>query len=201
MTTWKHPKTPGEWKAWLRERLLADSRVKDRRHVAYILATVEHETRATFNPAIKEGYDEVTDEQRAKYPTGTPTRFIYFEEEYGYLTEKGRKKLGNTTLGDGVRYAGRGLVQVTGRRNYELFGKRLNLDLLTQPDLVHVPDNAYEILVIGMMEGEFTGRRLTEFIYQGREDWANARRTVNGIDHAAHIADLAKKELARLQAL
>lgn len=89
-----------------------------------------------------------------RYDINTPARLAHFfaqaaEEsdhfktlhEYASGKEyEGREDLGNTHPGDGVRYKGRGIFQLTGRSNYREFGKRISLDLEGNPDLAAEPD-------------------------------------------------------------
>lgn len=55
---------------------------------------------------------------------------------------EGRKDLGNTHKGDGVRYKGRGLIQITGRANYSKFTKYCGYDVVEQPELLEQPLDA-----------------------------------------------------------
>lgn len=55
---------------------------------------------------------------------------------------EGRRDLGNTEVGDGKKFMGRGFIQTTGRANYRKVGRELSLDLEAQPALLEDPRNA-----------------------------------------------------------
>jgi putative chitinase len=58
---------------------------------------------------------------------------------------EGRKDLGNTEDGDGFKYRGRGIFQLTGRANYKSMGEKLGIDLLGHPDKAAEPETALRI--------------------------------------------------------
>jgi putative chitinase len=60
----------------------------------------------------------------------------YTEELASGEVYEGRKDLGNTQPGDGPRFKGRGLIQLTGRVNYAAFGKSIGRDVLAAPEVV-----------------------------------------------------------------
>lgn len=86
--------------------------------------------------------------QMAQYGINTPMRMAHFLGQIGhesgmlrYTTEfasgaayEGRANLGNTQAGDGVRFRGRGLIQITGRANYAAFGKSRGIDYTQDPN-------------------------------------------------------------------
>jgi predicted chitinase len=74
----------------------------------------------------------------------------FFNLVYG--GEFGRDSLGNTQPGDGFRYRGRGLFQLTGRANYRQYGGLLRIDLENNPDAADDPQTAARIAVVYMQD-------------------------------------------------
>lgn len=70
--------------------------------------------------------------------------FSTLEEYADGSAYEGREDLGNTRPGDGVRYKGRGLIQLTGRANYRRIGGLLGLDLEADPEAAASPAIAVE---------------------------------------------------------
>ena len=68
----------------------------------------------------------------------------YVRELANGMAYEGRRDLGNTQAGDGPKYKGRGLIQITGRTNYTLCGTALGADLLASPELLEQPIYAAE---------------------------------------------------------
>lgn len=140
---------------------------------AYALATAYHETAHSMLP-IKE--------------FGGDAYFCRMYDPKGLRPEVARR-LGNNQPGDGVRYCGRGYVQLTGRANYAEFGLEAN------PEQALNPAKAAEILETGMRDGLFGGRKLEDFLPASGpatlSQFISARRVINGTDRRELVADYA----------
>lgn len=102
-------------------------------------------------------------------------------KEAFWLSEDWRKK--------NLRYYpwyGRGLVQITWEDNYKKYG-------IKNPDDALKPDVAIHVLLDGMINGKFTGKKLSDFITLSKSNFVAARAIVNGKDKATEIAELARK--------
>ena len=152
----------------------APGRVESLEQLAYILATAYWETARTFQP-IRE------------YGRGKGRRYGVPDPETGQV------------------FYGRGFVQLTWRGNYARCSELLRefgygVDLELDPDEAMVPKYAELILIVGMMRGVFGGGGLPRWISPPRVDYRNARRTVNVLDQADEIAELAERFEAILRA-
>lgn len=106
--------------------------------------------------------------------------FHYVRELASGAAYEGRANLGNLHAGDGVRYKGRGLIQITGRANYERCSDALGVDLIAQPELLESPELACRSAAWfwkarGLNEladaGDFL--RITKKINGGTNGWAD----------------------------
>jgi putative chitinase len=163
---------------------------------AYALATSFLETGATMQPIKERGGN------------------AYFHRMYdiqGARPAKARE-LGNLAPGDGARYPGRGYVQLTGKANYAKATAKLralgilasNESLVDNPDLAMRPDVAAAVMVLGMQEGWFTTRKLSDDLpARGPATFAQfkaSRDIINGRDKDDEIAEFANDFQTALQA-
>jgi putative chitinase len=80
-------------------------------------------------------------------------QFRFMEEIWGPTPAQRRYEpvstlatnLGNTQVGDGKRFKGRGPIQITGRANYRRFGDLLGADLVSEPARAALPEIAFRI--------------------------------------------------------
>jgi hypothetical protein len=149
------------------------------RELAYVLATVRWETAHTFMPIKERRFNRNT------HPRDWENQDRYWR----------------------TGFYGRGYVQITWEDNYRKAGQKLTgtrivingapvtvsaETFVQNPDFVLNQEAAYAICGRGMREGWFTGKKLGDFIQEGRPpDYIGARRVINGTDHAQDIAALA----------
>jgi hypothetical protein len=81
-------------------------------------------------------------------------------------------------------WVGEGLVQVTWETNARKLGAKKPGDLMQWPIALHAA-------FYGMTTGMFTGKKLSDYIANGRRDYIGARRIINGVDRASEIAKYA----------
>lgn len=82
---------------------------------------------------------------------------------------------------DGYKYRGRGFNQLTGRANYEAYGKRLGLDLVNNPDLVSTPDVASKVLISFMKTGIDSLKRVGKFFGKDINDVPDQKAAYNAV--------------------
>lgn len=130
---------------------------KDLRWLAYILATVFHETGKKMQP-VKEFGGETYLKSKKYYP-----------------------------------YYGRDLVQTTWKANYEKVKAFTGIDVVSDPDLISTI--APKVAIEFMNKGYYTGKKLSDYFNEKKEDWVNARKIINGMDRADLVAGYAKEFL------
>lgn len=126
-------------------------------------------------------------ETLAKYQINTPLRvahflaqvlhesgaFRYFEEIASGKAYEGRKDLGNINEGDGVKFKGRGIIQITGRTNYTLLSQDLGVDFVNNPKIL--ADKKWAVVSAGWF---WNKRKLNEIA--DADDFIKLTKRVNG---------------------
>jgi putative chitinase len=168
----------------------------DARWLAYMLATTYHETDNTMC-AISENLSYSPARLLATFPkyftAAQAAAYARQPQRIANRAYANRMGNGSEASGDGWRYRGRGLVQITGRDNYAKYG------IADNPDDALDPVKAVEILFDGMTNGRFTGKKLADFFSAAVSDWTGARKIINGTDRAVDIAGYAKKFAAAIE--
>jgi predicted chitinase len=143
-----------------------DSRIYKREHLAYLLATAKAES----------GYSlQRWESDWLCGNVGMPYKDKPCQKVLDYYgSSSGKKNYYNLGIDkNGLPYFGRGLIQLTGKGNYETYGKLLGKNLVGNPELALEPKNSYDIAVLYMNK-----RKTFDNVDKG--DFTEARRTVNG---------------------
>lgn len=116
---------------------------------------------APVNKTVVEGLSKYLPAEMEKAGINTRLRIAHFlaqlcheSDHFRTMREyasgaayEGRHDLGNVRAGDGRRFRGRGPIQITGRYNYEKYGKKLGIDLVNKPELAETPEIGVKIAV------------------------------------------------------
>ena len=162
--------------AALLDRFEQGGETEDLRFLAYMMATAHHETGGRLQP-VRETFagtdGEAIDRLDRAFAAGRLPQVCapYWRRD-----------------GAGKSWLGRGLVQITHRRNYARLAELTGIDLLARPERAMEMAVSVEILFVGMLRGVFTGQRLDDHFTGARADWIGARRIVNGLDRAEKVA-------------
>ena len=155
-------------------------------YIAYMLATVRIESydfrRAIFFGPILESISSRDAEDNYGVGPGATAR------------HKVRAiSMGNTDAGDGYKYRGRGLVQLTFKKNYKRFNDEIDVDLVNYPDKALELPSAVKIMMLGMRDGIFSGLSMSYFLDSNPPDYLGARAIINGSDKASQFKFYAEK--------
>jgi len=157
----------------------------------------------TLQQSQVNGIEAILNCWQRHYPNGDPRWLAYILGTAHHETDRtmqpieeydkgGNRLYGRADGETGCTYYGRGFVQLTWKENYEKVGNILDMDLVRHPEIASKLEPAAEIIVKGMVNGWFTGARLSWYFNGEKEDWYNARRIVNGLDRANLVAGYAK---------
>jgi len=153
--------------------------------LSYMLATARHET-----------YHFPSGEYFSEQPEVGEVSYFNKYDPILALTEAEKNRAfenGNVLQGDGFRYRGRGCVHLTWKNNYQKAKDKYSVDFVNHPELASDFKYAIPIMVWGMEEGIFTGKKLSTYINSVSIDYEGARKVINGSDQKFLIANYAKK--------
>jgi len=116
---------------------------------------------ASGNKRVVDGLVQYLPDVMDEYEINTRLRIAHFLGQLAHESDhfrtmreyasgaayEGRRDLGNVRAGDGRRFRGRGPIQITGRYNYEKYGKKLGVDLINKPELAETPEIVVKISV------------------------------------------------------
>lgn len=135
-------KTPDIWADALNPAM-EQFQISSPARVASFLAQTGHES-SQFNKLTEGLYYKTAARLVAVWPKRFPSEavaapYVANEEKLANYIYANRIGNGPESSGDGFRFRGRGLIQITGRSNYSDVGKALGIDLLAKPELLIDP--------------------------------------------------------------
>ncbi|HRJ69576.1 MAG TPA: peptidoglycan-binding protein [Beijerinckiaceae bacterium] len=163
--------------------------LQSERRFAFFMAQLAHES-GGFR-TLQEGLRYSANRLMAVWPKRFPTAALASayagnEQKLANMVYGGRNGNGPEPTGDGYRYRGRGLIQLTFRDNYREVGRIVDLDLERNPDLAADPEHVWTVAC-----GYWTMRKLNR--YADNNDFLALTKTINGginglADRQKHLA-------------
>jgi predicted chitinase len=139
--------------------------------------------------------------------------YAHNEEALGNFVYGGR--MGNIEAGDGYRYRGRGLLQITGRSAYARYGSQLGIDLVGDPDQAFSSAHCLEVAAVEWAASGWSGRSCNQWADEDniegvttaingglngmvdRREWLNKAKQV-WLDPTSAVAQLSSRAIANL---
>jgi len=144
------------------------------RRIAAFIGQCQHES-GNFK-FVKENLNYSAESLMKTWPSRFPdldtaNQYAHNQEKIANKVYAGR--MGNTEDGDGFKYIGRGVIQITGKDNYKNCGEALGLDLLDNPDLISEPNGAV------LSAGWFWNKHGLNILADA-QDYTNMTKRING---------------------
>lgn len=119
-------------------------------------------------------YDSLNNEGRKQFVAE-----LLYDPAWRHINKKlGANSTGNEQIGDGYKYRGRGLIQLTGRRNYRYIGQISGIDLENHPELAADISNDYKSAIdVFLAYWSTQSKDFRNKVAQG--DWKNVRKYLN----------------------
>lgn len=135
----------------------------------------EHAERYGFKPTYS--YEKATYLRQVRYFLAQLAHesggLVYTKELASGKAYEGRKDLGNVKAGDGIRFKGRGYIQITGRANYTALAKDLGIDCVNHPEMLEQPHWA-------LMSALWFWKTKHLNKYADKDDFTGLTRAING---------------------
>jgi putative chitinase len=166
---------------------LQDVGITDKKHQANVMAQIQAES--GFKPRSEEieKYSAKTLFRLYGPKSGNKVRFKTLEDAQSAV-DAGPEKVGNIIYGgrmgnaadEGYKFRGRGLIQLTGKDNYEKYGKKIGVDLVKNPELANDPDIAAKLAAV--------------YVKDRAKDLSSVNSVSKAVGHAGGAKENAKRE-------
>lgn len=158
--------------------------INSKLRVASFLAQTGHES-GQFNQLVEllmyRTPGRLVDVWPSRFPTeASAAPYVMNDVKLANFVYANRMGNGDANSGDGFRFRGRGLIQITGRSTYDQTGKALDMDLLAKPELLEQPDAAAKSAAFYWKSHGLNALADDETGEDDLEDFTTITRKING---------------------